>query len=50
MPKVILICGRICCGKTTYSKKLCAERNAVLLSVDEIMLSLFDQCCGDMHM
>ena len=50
MPKVILICGRICCGKTTYSKKLCSESNTVLLSVDEIMLSLFDKCCGDMHM
>lgn len=47
MSKVILICGKICCGKTTYAKKLCAETNAVLLSVDEIMLSLFDQCCGE---
>lgn len=51
MSKVTLICGRICCGKTTYAKKMCAETNAVLLSVDEIMLSLFDQCCGEkMHM
>ncbi len=47
MSKVYLICGRICCGKTTYSKKICAEKNAILLSVDEIMLSLFDQCCGE---
>ncbi len=51
MSKVYLICGRICCGKTTYAKKMCSESNAVLLSVDEIMLSLFDQCCGEkMHM
>ena len=47
MSKVYLICGKICCGKTTYSKKLCQENNAILLSVDEIMLSLFDQCCGE---
>ena len=25
MAKVILICGKICCGKTTYAEKLCAE-------------------------
>ena len=47
--KVILICGKICSGKSTYANKLCKERGAVLLSVDEIMLSLFGQHCGDMH-
>ena len=46
MNKVYLICGKICSGKTTYAKKLCTEKDAILLSVDEIMLSLFDQCCG----
>ena len=51
MSKVYLICGKICSGKTTYAKKLCEEHNTILLSVDEIMLSLFDQCCGpEMHM
>ena len=51
MSKVYLICGKICSGKTTYSKKICIENNAILLSVDEIMLSLFDQCCGrELHM
>lgn len=49
MPKVILICGKICCGKTTYANKICAENNAVLLSVDEITLALFGQHCGDKH-
>lgn len=49
MPKVILICGKICCGKTTYAQKLCKENNAVLLSVDEITLALFGQHCGDNH-
>lgn len=47
MSKVYLICGKICSGKTTYAKKLCRGNNAILLSVDEIMLSLFDQCCGE---
>lgn len=51
MSKVYLICGRICSGKTTYAKKFCEGNNAVLLSVDEIMISLFDQCCGPkLHM
>lgn len=45
MPKVILICGKICCGKTTYAKKVAKEQNAVLLSCDEIMLTLFGQYC-----
>ena len=49
MVKVFLICGKICCGKTTYAEKLCAENNAVLLSVDEITLALFGQHCGDKH-
>jgi len=47
--KVILICGKICSGKTTYAKKLCRESGAVLLSVDEIMLAMFGQHCGDLH-
>ncbi|MBR2957566.1 MAG: ATP-binding protein, partial [Clostridia bacterium] len=49
MAKVFLICGKICCGKTTYANKICAENNAVLLSVDEITLALFGQYCGDKH-
>ena len=49
MAKVYLICGKICCGKTSYAQKLCNDNNAVLLSVDEIMLALFGQHCGDKH-
>ncbi len=49
MAKVILICGKICSGKTTYAQKLCKENNAILLSVDEITLALFGQHCGDKH-
>lgn len=49
MAKVILVCGKICCGKSTYAEKLCADNKAVLLSVDEIMLALFGLYAGDKH-
>lgn len=49
MAKVILICGKICCGKTTYSEQLRQRENAVILSVDEIMLSIFGQYAGEKH-
>ena len=49
MAKVILTCGKICSGKTTYAKKLCASEKAVLLSVDEITLALFGQDAGNEH-
>lgn len=46
--KAIIICGKLCVGKSTYAKKLCKEQNALLLSCDEVMLSLFKDC-GDSH-
>lgn len=49
MSKVILTCGKLGCGKTTYAKRLCAERGAVLLSADELMLSLFGGDAGEKH-
>ena len=49
MAKVYLICGKLCCGKTTYSRKICAENDAVLLSVDEMILNVFGQSCGEKH-
>ncbi|MCH5251803.1 MAG: ATP-binding protein [Lachnospiraceae bacterium] len=49
MAKVILICGKICCGKSTYAEQLRLENKAVLLSVDEITLALFEQHIGDKH-
>lgn len=49
MAKVIMICGRICCGKSTYAEKLRTENKAVVLSVDEIMLALFGGNCGERH-
>ena len=49
MAKVILICGRICSGESTYAGRLRAERKAVLLSIDEIMLALFGLYAGERH-
>ena len=49
MAKVIMTCGKICCGKSTYAETVCREKQAVLLSVDELMLTLFGQDAGDAH-
>ena len=49
MAKVILICGKICSGKSTYAEQLRIKHNAVVLSTDEITLALFGQHCGDKH-
>ncbi|MCH5290869.1 MAG: ATP-binding protein [Treponema sp.] len=49
MANVTLVCGKICSGKTTYARKLCAEQKLVLLSIDEIMLALFGLYAGERH-
>ena len=49
MAKLVLICGKLCCGKTTYAKRLAKEIQAVRLSCDDIMLSLFGKDLGDKH-
>lgn len=49
MARAILICGGICSGKSTYARKLCAERRAVSMSMDELMLAILGQYLGDMH-
>lgn len=49
MAKAFLISGKICCGKSTYAERLRIENNAVLLSVDEIMLAIFGPYTGDKH-
>ncbi len=49
MAKIIMICGKLCCGKSTYAKQLCSLNPAIILSIDEIMLALFNQHLGDKH-
>ncbi len=47
--RVILLCGRICAGKTFYASKIAERLNAVVFSNDEIMLQIFGQDAGEMH-
>lgn len=47
--KVILICGKICSGKSYYANKLKQKSNAVILSCDELTKDLFDNNLGNNH-
>lgn len=49
MAKVIMTCGKICSGKSTYAEKLRRQSHGIVLSVDEIMLALFGQNAGSQH-
>lgn len=40
MSKVIMTCGLICCGKSTYAKRLKNENNVAILSIDDLTLSM----------
>lgn len=44
---IILLCGKICSGKSYYAEKLKKERNAVLLSSDEAISCIFPNRRGD---
>ena len=39
-PKVYLMCGKICSGKSTHAAALRIQHHAAVLSVDEITLAL----------
>ena len=41
MGKVILVCGKVGSGKTTYATKLATRLNAVIITQDELMYGLF---------
>lgn len=47
MAKVILVCGKICSGKSVYSSKLKEEQGCVVLSCDEIIMPIEKYLCGD---
>ncbi len=47
MPKVIMTCGKICSGKSTYAEKQRKAGKAVILSIDEITLALFGHDAGE---
>lgn len=44
--KIILLIGRIACGKSTYARSL---QGTVLLSCDQLMQTLFPGGCGEYH-
>ena len=43
--KIILLIGKICCGKTTYAKGL----GGMLISCDQLMQAMFPEGCGEHH-
>jgi len=47
MAKVFLICGKICSGKSFYTRQLKEKEHAVVLSCDEIENDLFHHDLGD---
>lgn len=49
MAKVIMTCGKICSGKSTYAESLRKENDAIILSIDKVMLSLFGKDAGEHH-
>ncbi|WP_026504212.1 AAA family ATPase [Butyrivibrio sp. NC3005] len=49
MGKVILLCGKICSGKSYYSRKLRDELNAVIISPDEATYDLLDNEQGEFY-
>lgn len=49
MSKLIAICGKVCSGKSYYAKNLREKENAVILSCDDVTMTLFDNDLGDNH-
>ena len=49
MGKVILICGKICSGKSYYSRELKEQLNAVIISPDEATYDLLNNEQGEFY-
>ena len=49
MGKVILICGKICSGKSYYSRELKDKLNAVIISPDEATYDLLNNEQGEFY-
>ena len=49
MKKVILICGLLCSGKSTYAEELSKKEKAPVLSCDALTLAMFDERLGNDH-
>lgn len=49
MAKVILVCGKICSGKSYYSKLIKDSLNAVIISPDEVTYELLNNEQGEFY-
>ncbi|OAB42424.1 AAA family ATPase [Paenibacillus glacialis] len=49
MAIIYMLCGKVGSGKSTYAKTLKELHRAMVLSCDDLMLSLFDEHLGDQH-
>ncbi len=49
MAKLIITCGKICSGKSFYSKKLKKELNAIIVSPDEATYELINNEQGEFY-
>ena len=49
MAKVFMLCGKIASGKSHYAEMLCRQESAVMLSVDELVLSILGSDLGEKH-
>lgn len=46
---VHLLCGKVCSGKSTFARKLHEETHGIILSCDDLTLTLFNQQLGKNH-
>ena len=49
MAKIMLVCGKICSGKSYYARDLKEKENAVILSTDEATYDLINNEQGDFY-
>jgi len=49
MPKIILLCGKICSGKSFYTAQLLKEHPAVVFNTDELLFSIGLSELGERH-
>ena len=49
MGKVILVCGKICSGKSYYANEIKNDLNAVIISPDEATFELIENEQGEFY-
>lgn len=46
MAEVILLCGKVAAGKSTYANRLAQQKRAVILSADDLVVRMRTKCEG----